>query len=185
MDEELKKILIRVLTIPLALVAAVIVLRIKKFPLKEYFALKIPSKKDMAFWLILYIPVFAIGEIWYFGLNLNHGRIWEYPLPVLLVRALGIIILAPITEELIYRGVLFKAIAGSRLGPVGAVILTTVFFTASHYQYGFLDLVTIFIDALYWGWVRYKTGSTIPSIILHVFSNSIAVCEFLWINRIV
>ncbi len=102
----------------------------------------------------------------------------------MIVRALGIIILAPVTEELIFRGVLFKAIADAKPGPVGAVILTTIIFTAVHYQYGILDLVTIFVGSFNWGWVRYKTGSTFLPIAMHVFHNTISVIEFIWINRI-
>jgi membrane protease YdiL (CAAX protease family) len=185
MSEELSKILIRVLTIPLALVVALIVLTIKKLPIKEYFALKIPSRKESVFWLLLYLPIFAIGEIYYFGTGLNEGRTWEYALPVMIVRIIGIVIFAPVCEELVFRGMLFKVISKSRMGQIGAVILTAVLFTASHFQYGFADLATIFVDALYWGWVRYKTGSTILTIAMHIFGNSIAVVEFIWLNKMI
>lgn len=185
MSDELSKILIKVLTIPLAIVIALVVLTIKKLPIKEYFGLKIPSRKESIFWLLLFLPIFAIGEIYYFGTGLNEGRIWEYSLDVMIVRIIGIVILAPVCEELIYRGVLFQAISKSKMGYIGAVILTTVLFTASHFQYGIADLATIFVDALYWGWVRYKTGSTILPIVMHIFNNSISVVEFIWLNKMI
>jgi membrane protease YdiL (CAAX protease family) len=185
MSDELSKILIKVLMIPLAVVIALVVMTLKKLPIKEYFGLKIPSGKESIFYLLWYLPILVIGEIYYFGMGLNEGRVWEYALPVLIVRVIGIVILAPVCEELIFRGMLFQTIAISRLGPIVAVILTAVIFTASHYQYGFADLATILVDSLYWGWVRYKTGSTILPIAMHILSNSIAVVEFIWLNKMI
>ena len=184
MDDEVIKITLRILGIPLALVIAAVVLTLKKRSIRDYFALKAITRWEAFVWLMWYIPVFIVGEVWYFGLGLNEGRIWDYTLTVMVIRALGIIILAPVTEELIFRGVLFKAISDARPGPIGAVILTSVIFTASHYQYGILDLIPIFIGAFYWGWVRYKTGSTILPIVMHMFANGIAVVEFLWLNKV-
>jgi len=185
MNDELIKITLRILGYPLALAIAVVVLTIKKRSLKDSFALKAISWRDAFLWLMWFIPVLIAGEVWYFGLGLNEGRIWHYTLPVAVIRALGIIILAPICEELIFRGILFKVISDARPGPIGAVILTSVIFTAIHYQYGILDWLPIFIDAFYWAWVRYKTGSTILPIVMHLFGNTIAVVELLWLNKIV
>jgi membrane protease YdiL (CAAX protease family) len=184
MDEELQKIIIRVLCLPLGVIIAIIVLTLRKMSLKDYFGLKFPSKREFLFWLLWFIPLIIAAEIWFFGFGLNEGRIWKYTMMVSIVRAFGVIILAPICEELIFRGVLFKAVSKSRAGSIGAVIITSVIFTAAHYQYGILDLVTIFVDALYWGWVRHKTGSVIIPIILHMLANTISVIEFIWLNKI-
>jgi membrane protease YdiL (CAAX protease family) len=183
MSDEIKEILLRIVIFPVAVLVAVIVLYLKKLPIRDNLGLKFPTRKEWLFWFSLYIPVVIFGEAWYFGFGLNEGRNWEYPLAVMIIRAIGIIILAPISEELLFRGVIFKRIADSRLGPISAVILTTVIFTAVHFQYGIMDRVTIFVDSLFWGWVRYKTGSAILPAAMHMFSNTIAVIEFIWLNR--
>jgi hypothetical protein len=185
MTQDLKEILIRILSIPIGLIIAIVVLRLKRLSLKEHFGLTVPSKREALVWLLGFIPIIALNELYYYSLGLNEGRIWEYAPEVMIVRAVGIIILAPITEELLFRGLIFKVIADRRPGPLGAVVITAILFAAVHIQYGIADLVTIFIDALYWGWVRYKTGTTMLPVVMHIAANTIAVIEAIWINRLI
>jgi len=85
---------------------------------------------------------------------------------------------APFVEETTYRGFLWRGLAASRLGNGGAWLLTSVFFAAIHYRYYIQDgqfvpgpLIGAFISGLLLGFVRWRSGSTIASMITHSLSN--------------
>ncbi len=80
-------------------------------------------------------------------------------------------IVAPVVEELIYRGLGY-----SLLVPYGgwvAVAVTGVLFGASHGLVIALPVLTIF--GLSVGWLRMKTESVYPSMILHGIFNGVAL----------
>lgn len=86
-------------------------------------------------------------------------------LPLLFV---ALVLAAPIYEELLFRGLLFKGleIAGARPGT--NLLLTTVLFTAAHApQYGFPELLSVFVLGLLFGTVRQLSGSTTLTMLLH------------------
>jgi membrane protease YdiL (CAAX protease family) len=93
-----------------------------------------------------------------------------WPVACLLLLAVG---LAPPTEEFVFRGGIFSALAG-RLGPVWAGVLTTVVFVAIHapekihYPLGFIDVGMMAGCA---AWLRVRAGSIRPGILLHVLYN--------------
>jgi uncharacterized protein len=92
----------------------------------------------------------------------------------LVALAFGLIVVAPVSEELLIRGFLLRGWAESRLGPVGAVLLTTAIWTAMHTQYNVFVLAYIFGLGLLLGWLRLRSGSTVLTILLHALQNSAA-----------
>jgi membrane protease YdiL (CAAX protease family) len=91
----------------------------------------------------------------------------------LLITLLGIAIVAPIAEELMFRGFLFRGFAASRLGVVGTIVLTSVLWAALHDR-TWLGFGEVFLCGVVWGWLRWKTGSTLETIAVHMANNSIA-----------
>ncbi len=89
-----------------------------------------------------------------------------------------VIILYPILEELAFRGFI-QDIIGQRLRNnliaklSTANALTSILFAATHllYQAPFWALL-ILIPSLIFGYFKDRTGSTIPSIVLHMFYNT-------------
>jgi uncharacterized protein len=82
-------------------------------------------------------------------------------------------IYAPIVEETVFRGFLWRGLAASRLGNWGAWLLTSVFFVASHTKdYANAGaLIAVAIVGLILGLVRWRTGSSTASMIAHSLSN--------------
>jgi membrane protease YdiL (CAAX protease family) len=81
-------------------------------------------------------------------------------------------ILAPIAEEIFFRGFLYAGLR-ARIGVLGAMVTSTLFFTALHFS---LDaFIPIFILGLCLAFLYEKTGSLYPSIILHASNNGIAI----------
>lgn len=80
------------------------------------------------------------------------------------------IIVVPITEESIFRGVIYAPLY-RKLGRNVAIVLTSVIWTQQHFQ-GFLPSFGIFINGLILAWLYDRRGSLIHPIIFHMFRNS-------------
>jgi membrane protease YdiL (CAAX protease family) len=182
MDPSLKRQLIEIGISLFTLAIVFAACKFRKLPLRETLGLFVPKPKTILFWTALYLPIFIVGEIVYFGLGLNEGNVWEWEGFITVIRILKIALIGPIVEELIYRGILFDQLSRMRPGPIGALILSSIIFAASHYSLDYVDMAIIFVDGLYMCWVRYKTGSILIPVIIHIFINAMAVVEFLFIN---
>jgi uncharacterized protein len=88
---------------------------------------------------------------------------------------IAVVVFAPIFEEPFARGFLFEGFRHSRLGLAGAIILTSLVWTALHVGYGLFSLGTIFVFGLVLGYVRYRTGSLWSTILMHGFYNLVGM----------
>ena len=89
---------------------------------------------------------------------------------------LGVVLLGPIFEEVLFRGFLFKGIEKSSFGSHGAVFISAILFSIVHIQYGvYILLFMMFPIALLLGYARLKSGSLILPILIHMINN-LATC---------
>ena len=80
---------------------------------------------------------------------------------------------APLSEELLFRGFLFSSLARSRIGFMGATVLTTAAWTALHGNYSIVGLLEVGAIGLYLSWVLWRTGSLRVTIFCHALYNSL------------
>lgn len=80
--------------------------------------------------------------------------------------------LAPVVEELVFRGLLYGWIAG-RWGTVAAWIVSSVTFALAHYEPAHILLVLPL--GILFGYLRRRTDSLLPSLAAHIFNNGFAV----------
>lgn len=86
-----------------------------------------------------------------------------------------ICLVAPVIEELVFRGWLYSKLAQTKLGNIGALMLSAMLFTAVHTQYEHsVTLVMIFFLGLFLGYVRYKSNNISYSIAIHILFNSLS-----------
>ena len=85
--------------------------------------------------------------------------------------------MAPIAEELIFRGVAFTRLARTGLEASGAIAVTAAVFAILHLQYGPGPVTIILIDGLFYGLARAKTGSVLVPLVCHMIGNSYAAWE--------
>ncbi|MBD0276102.1 MAG: CPBP family intramembrane metalloprotease, partial [Acetobacteraceae bacterium] len=90
---------------------------------------------------------------------------------------LTVVVVAPVWEEAVFRGFLFRGWSGSWLGPAGAAALTSALWTCLHLQYGAALLLQIFCIGLVFGWVRHRSGSALLTMTLHGLNNAAACIE--------
>ena len=89
---------------------------------------------------------------------------------VILLYFLNTIILGPIVEESIFRGIMYSPLY-RKVGQTAAIILTSIIWTHAHFE-SLLPSVGIFINGLILGWLYNRSGSLIHPVIFHMFRNS-------------
>ena len=84
------------------------------------------------------------------------------------------VLLAPIFEEMLFRGFLFPLLARS-VGPWLGILLTAVPFALLHgaqNHWAWQPVVLIGVAGVVFGYVRYKTGSTTAAFLMHSAYNA-------------
>ena len=89
------------------------------------------------------------------------------------------VIVGPLMEEIVFRGFMFKGIEHSKMGPAGAVIITSLVWSFIHIQYDVYGMVNLFLGGLLLGFARTKSNSIYPPVIMHILQNIIATIEVL------
>jgi membrane protease YdiL (CAAX protease family) len=88
-------------------------------------------------------------------------------------------LLAPLVEESVFRGFLWRSFSASRLGNIGALLLTALLFSAIHYNQTIMadgsfngwPFIEHFIDGLGLGALRWRSGTTTVPFLMHVWMN--------------
>lgn len=130
--------------------------------------------------LVGWLAVWAVYQV----LAVALDQVYQPPIDDFLARMNGsrhlglslvVVLLAPLLEEALFRGYLFKAWRATRLGATGTVVLTSLLFTVLHAgQYHFSVLLQLWLLALILGWSREQTGSILTPWLLHTVNNLFA-----------
>jgi membrane protease YdiL (CAAX protease family) len=86
-------------------------------------------------------------------------------------------VFVPVWEELLFRGLMYRGLARSRLGTWGAIGVTAVLFAVVHFpaeRRGGLRLFNVTLIGVMLGWLRAHTGSLLPPIAVHAIWNGLA-----------
>jgi membrane protease YdiL (CAAX protease family) len=94
---------------------------------------------------------------------------------------LAFCVAAPVSEEFFARGFLYRGWSESALGPAGAVVLSSLVWTALHLQYDWFFLGEVFSIGLLLGYLRYRSQSLWLTILLHGLNNLAATLQTLWL----
>jgi uncharacterized protein len=153
----------------------------KNISVKDYIGFREPVKREWIKWLpILAAFLFLSDSV---GLLLRQPIVPPFmvdayktasSLPVLL---LAIIVVAPIFEEIFFRGFLFQGIRYSRWGPIGAVGITSFFWAIIHLQYDIYGITTVFALGILFGIARLKTDSIHLLMVMHSLAGLVATIE--------
>jgi CAAX protease family protein len=88
---------------------------------------------------------------------------------------------APVSEELLARGFLYRGWSETALRPGGAILLSSLAWTVLHLQYDWFFLCEVFSIGLLFGCLRYRYNSTWLTIVLHGLNNLAATLQTLWL----
>jgi uncharacterized protein len=95
--------------------------------------------------------------------------------------AIAFCVAAPMSEEIFARGFLYRGWAESRLGVTGAIVLSSLAWTSLHLQYDWFFFGEVFCIGLLLGYLRYRSGSTWLTIVIHGLNNFAATVQTFWL----
>ncbi len=143
----------------------------KNTSFKEYIGFREPLKREWLEWLLILAAFLVLSD--------GTSYLLRQPIvPPFMVEAyktassfpallLAVVVVAPIFEEIFFRGFLFQGIRYSRLGPVGAVGITSFIWAVIHLQYGIYGIAIVFVLGLLFGIARLKTESIHLLMVMH------------------
>jgi membrane protease YdiL (CAAX protease family) len=88
---------------------------------------------------------------------------------------LSITIMAPLVEELLFRGAIQGYMLRKGMKPLHAILIASAIFGIVHMNP--IQIPFAFAIGLIFGWLYYRTGSVVPGIIGHFINNSIACIQ--------
>jgi len=152
-----------------------------------YLGLTVPPKRDLLLGIIAVaiLTVIADGVSYKLGYNLvSQFQLDIYNsasaagwLPWLL---LTLVVVAPIGEETLFRGFLFRGWHRTSRDIWAVIIVTALLWALTHVQYNPYYMAQVFGIGLVFGWFRYMSGSTILTMVLHGLINLESTIETVW-----
>jgi len=147
----------------------------------EYLCLHMPSLKSLLKWSLVLLLFLLCSDLLTFALG--RSIVPEFMVDAYTTAGFrpllwfALVIAAPVSEEIFFRGFLFRGIESSIIGPVGAVILTSLSWAAIHTQYDLYGIGSIAVGGLLLGWARLKTKSIWLPVVMHAMQNLLATIE--------
>ena len=156
-------------------------IRLAKANAVEYLALVRPRSRDVAKSVVLLLVLIALGDAFFYAIGhqvvspfqrvavrsaVSSG--WLVPLVI------ATIVFAPIGEEILFRGFLFRGFVRPeqpRWLSILFVVVISLLFALPHVQYDLLDMSQVLVFGLFVGWVRLWSGSTLLTMLLHAVFN--------------
>jgi membrane protease YdiL (CAAX protease family) len=90
------------------------------------------------------------------------------------VQILLIVVAAPVSEELCFRGMLYGGLR-EKMPRLGAALLAGVIFGGLHALVGVTAVPPLMLFGVLLSLLYEKTGSVVPGILLHMLNNSVAL----------
>lgn len=173
---------------PAVLAVLWIAVRLARRRFASYLALRWPSRSDLLIGVAVSLAFVAAWD----GLSYLTGHVISPGFVLDLYRTardaglqwlllIALCVAAPVTEEFTVRGFLYRGYSASFLGPVGAIVLSSAMWAALHSQYDWYFMSEILVIGLILGYLRYRSGSTWLTVILHGLSNLVAFAQAAWI----
>ena len=144
----------------------------------DYLGLRLPRKSDVVVGIIAVVSFIVVvdGVSWLLGRDI----VTQFQLDIYRTASatgwlpwlwLTLAVVAPIGEETLFRGFLFRGWHRSPRDAWSAIIVTALLWALVHVQYDFYAIAQVFAYGVMLGWFRWVTGSTILTMVLHGLIN--------------
>jgi len=169
-------------SIPLVLAfSAFLTRRMRHLSTRQFLLLRWPDGKDAGVWAaaVVGFVFLADGILSLFGADfvpLEQLEAYRTAQPLFLFW-LAIVVLAPINEELLFRGLMFGGLSSTRLGWIGAAVITSAIWAVIHVQYDWIYIAIIFVGGLILAAARQMSQSVILCIAMHSVWNLISMIQ--------
>lgn len=183
MNQEIKSAIIRILPFLGIIFILFLQIRWKKIKSQDLFLQKPISIKLFLIWTLGFLFFILLTEFFLHKFGVLEIYKWKHPLFSSIIRILGAVILAPIAEELIFRGLLLNVMVKRRFTLHFAIFIQACFFVILHnFTYentltSNIGILQTLIDASLFGYAKYHTKSIYTPIAMHITGNFIATLE--------
>lgn len=183
MNEEIKTALVRVMPFAVILFILFIATKRRKIKTEDLGIRKPNSTIQFIYWILVFFVFILLTELSLNKFGFLEIDKWNHPLFPSIIRIFGAVILAPIAEELIFRGLILNKLLKNKLDIHPAIIIQACIFVLLHnftYQNTLssnIGVVQSLIDALLFGYARFYTKSIYTPITMHFTGNLIATLE--------
>ena len=170
--------LVSILAAPAEIAIIALAIRFARCRFGDYLALVRPPRREVLIGLACLAVLLPASDLYsYFsGRTLVPPFVMEAyrtarETGTLWLLAFAIVVAAPVTEEIVFRGFMFRGFASSRVGLAGAIVLPAVIWAVMHVQYEPYYILHIVMLGVLFGWLRWRSGSTVVTIVLHGIVN--------------
>jgi len=155
---------------------------IKHFLRKPYSVLQYAFLGFLIYQLGRFVITYVILLLYPGFSNLNDQTVVDSVTQNYTLMSIGIILLAPVTEEVLYRGVVFGGIY--RTKPILAYVVSSSIFSLIHIvgyigQYKPVELLCSFVlylpAGLCFAWSYERSGNIIAPILIHIANNQLGI----------
>jgi len=146
----------------------------------EYLGLTLPRRSDVVFGIAAIAAAIAAGNAlsWLLGRNIVtafQNDIYRTAsevgwLPWIWLW-LAVVVATPIGEETLFRGFLYRGWLRSPRDAWPVIVITALLWALTHLQYDWYVTGQVFAMGLLLGWMRWCTGSTVLTMLLHGLIN--------------
>ena len=169
-----------VLSTPIVLAYLALAVRMARVPFADYMALRWPRWRHVLIGVVTLATVLMLAGL---AASLSGQEMPQFMTEtyrtardagMLPLFFLSLTVLAPIQEELLFRGFLYRGLEPA-IGPGPTIVVTAAVWAVVHLQYNWFYLAEIFLLGIVFAWLRHRSGSTILTILLHGGLNFLAV----------
>lgn len=155
-------------------------------PAAEYLGWTVPKRADVVFGIAAVAVFIVLADIvsWLAG----HGLVTSFQTDIyttassqgwLVLLWLSIIVVTPFGEETLFRGFLFRGWFREPKDAWLAIVGTAALFGLLHVQYDWFVIAQVFGFGVLLGWMRWVSGSTVLTMLLHGLINFEGMIETL------
>ena len=169
---------------PVQIMTLALAARMTGEDLLKYFALDVPRRRDVIIAvaglalviLVVDLLTLALGRelVPAFQLQIHRSAQAE---GALISLWLALIVVAPVGEELLFRGFLFRGFVREPRDALPGILAISLIWSLLHIQYDWFGAVQVFALGVLLGYVRLYSGSTTLVILLHMLLNLESVVE--------
>jgi len=151
---------------------------------QDYLAMNWPPRQEVGIALIslvVLLPLldgmaYVLGQpiIPAFVIDLYRGAQAAGSLPLVWF---AIVAAAPVAEEIVFRGFIFRGWVQPSQRPMLGILLVSVLFAVIHIQYNWFGILQVFLIGLLLTWTRWRSGSTLLTMVMHLIANFYAMLQ--------
>jgi membrane protease YdiL (CAAX protease family) len=169
---------------PVQVITLVLAVRLTGEDTLAYFGLNVPRWRDVAIAVAGLAIVIGLAD----ALTVVLGRDLVPPFQIEVQRSaqtsgtliwlwLAVVVVAPVGEELLFRGFLFRGFVREPRDVLPGILVIALIWSLLHIEYDWFGISVVFAVGVLLGYVRHYSGSTTLVILLHMLLNVESMLE--------